>query len=60
MKIEILGIENDCIYIANERMVLRIHLRNLLVEDLNEETLYTKVIIFICIILFDFFILYRL
>ncbi|XP_047356214.1 vacuolar protein sorting-associated protein 13C-like isoform X2 [Vespa velutina] len=44
MKIEILGIENDCIYIANERMVFRIHLRNLLVEDLNEETLYAKIL----------------
>ncbi|XP_014604811.1 PREDICTED: vacuolar protein sorting-associated protein 13C-like [Polistes canadensis] len=44
MKIEILGIENDCIYIANERMVFRVYLRNLLVEDLNEETLYAKIL----------------
>ncbi|KAK2588797.1 hypothetical protein KPH14_001672 [Odynerus spinipes] len=44
MKVEILGIENDCIYNANERMVFRIHLSNLLVEDLNEETLYAKIL----------------
>ncbi|CAK9815547.1 Intermembrane lipid transfer protein VPS13C [Anthophora plagiata] len=42
MEIQVLGLENDCIYNANERMVLRAHLRHLSVEDLNEDTLYSK------------------
>lgn len=45
MEVKISGLENDCIYNANERMVLRIHLRNMLAEDLNDDTLYSKVII---------------
>ncbi|XP_076634172.1 intermembrane lipid transfer protein VPS13A isoform X1 [Colletes latitarsis] len=44
LEIQILGLENDCIYNANERMVLRAHLRHLSVEDLNEETLYSKLL----------------
>lgn len=44
MKIKILGLENDCIYNANERMVLRAHLRSILAEDLIDDTLYSKVI----------------
>lgn len=43
LEIQILGLENHCIYNANERMVLRAHLRHLFVEDLNEDTLYSKV-----------------
>lgn len=39
-----LGLENDCIYNANERMVLRVHLRSILIEDLNDDTFYGKVI----------------
>jgi len=45
MEIKVLGLENNCIYNANERMVLRVHLRNILVEDLIDDTLYSKVII---------------
>jgi len=45
MEIKILGLENNCIYNANERMVLRVHLRNILVEDLIDDTLYSKVIV---------------
>jgi len=44
MEIKISGLENDCIYNANERMVLRAHLSNILAEDLNDDTLYSKVI----------------
>lgn len=40
---QILGLENDCIYNANERMILRAYLRHLSIEDLNENTLYSKV-----------------
>lgn len=43
MEIKILGLENDCIYNANERMVLRAHLRRILAEDLIDDTLYSKV-----------------
>ncbi|XP_017890538.1 vacuolar protein sorting-associated protein 13C-like [Ceratina calcarata] len=45
MEIQIQGLENDCIYTANERMVLRGHLRHLSIEDLNEETLYSKLLV---------------
>lgn len=44
MEIKISGLENDCIYNANERMVLRAHLSSILAEDLNDDTLYSKVI----------------
>ncbi|XP_076243831.1 intermembrane lipid transfer protein VPS13A [Calliopsis andreniformis] len=44
LQMQILGLENHCIYNANERMVLRAHLRYLFVEDLNEDTLYTKLL----------------
>ena len=43
IEIQILGLENDCIYTANERMVLRAHLRHLSIDDLSEDTLYSKV-----------------
>lgn len=43
IKMQILGLENDCIYNANERMILRAYLRHLSIEDLNEDTLYSKV-----------------
>ncbi|XP_034193125.2 intermembrane lipid transfer protein VPS13A isoform X1 [Osmia lignaria lignaria] len=45
MEIQILGLENDCIYNANERMVLRAHLTHLSVEDMTEDTLYSKLLI---------------
>nr|XP_012219129.1 PREDICTED: vacuolar protein sorting-associated protein 13A-like isoform X1 [Linepithema humile] len=44
MEVKILGLENDCIYNANERMVLRVHLRSILAEDLNDDTLYSKIL----------------
>ncbi|XP_066588204.1 intermembrane lipid transfer protein VPS13A-like isoform X2 [Prorops nasuta] len=44
MEVKILGLENDCIYNANERMVLRAHLRSLVVEDLDRETLFSKIL----------------
>ncbi|XP_076222912.1 intermembrane lipid transfer protein VPS13A isoform X2 [Nomia melanderi] len=44
MEIQVLGLENDCIYNANERMVFRAHLRHLFVEDLQEDTLYSKLL----------------
>ncbi|XP_015437338.1 PREDICTED: vacuolar protein sorting-associated protein 13A-like [Dufourea novaeangliae] len=44
LEIQILGLENHCIYNANERMVLRAHLRQLLVEDMNQDTLYSKLL----------------
>lgn len=52
MEIKILGLENDCIYNANERMVLRAHLRNILAEDLIDDTLYSKVMFLIAYIVF--------
>ncbi|EFN62404.1 Vacuolar protein sorting-associated protein 13A [Camponotus floridanus] len=44
MEIKISGLENDCIYNANERMVLRAHLSSILAEDLNDDTLYSKIL----------------
>ncbi|XP_024221985.1 vacuolar protein sorting-associated protein 13C [Bombus impatiens] len=44
IEIQVLGLENDCIYNANERMVLRVHLRHLSIEDLSEDTLYSKIL----------------
>ncbi|XP_076375159.1 intermembrane lipid transfer protein VPS13A isoform X2 [Megalopta genalis] len=44
LEIQVLGLENDCIYNANERMVLRAHLRHLFVEDLHDDTLYSKLL----------------
>lgn len=45
IEIKILGFENNCIYNANERMVLRAYLRSIVAEDLHDDTLYSKVII---------------
>lgn len=39
-----MGLENDCIYNANERMMLRAHLTSLTIEDLASITLFSKVI----------------
>lgn len=54
MEIKILGLENDCIYNANERMVLRVHLRSILAEDLIDDTLYSKVIVLYSLFLLFF------
>lgn len=44
LEMRLSGLESDCIYKANERMILRMHLRGLTVIDLSDLTLYSKVI----------------
>ncbi|XP_044592317.1 vacuolar protein sorting-associated protein 13A-like isoform X2 [Cotesia glomerata] len=44
MEIRVLGLESDCIYNANERMILTAYLRGLAIEDLSEITLYSKIL----------------
>lgn len=46
--IKFVGLENDCIYNANERMILRAHLRRLSVDDLCDNSFYSKVINLFC------------
>ncbi|XP_033208533.1 vacuolar protein sorting-associated protein 13C-like [Belonocnema kinseyi] len=41
---KIMGVENDCIYNVNERMMLRAHLTSLSIEDLGHITLYSKIL----------------
>lgn len=43
LMIKVSGVENDCIYNANERMILRVHLTSLNIDDLNNTSFYTKV-----------------
>ncbi|KAJ9582487.1 hypothetical protein L9F63_003180, partial [Diploptera punctata] len=38
------GLESDCLFKANERMVLRIYLTTLTVDDLSDMTLYPKIV----------------
>ena len=40
---QVAGLESDCMFKANERMVLRIYLTTLSVDDLSDMTLYPKV-----------------
>ena len=40
---QVAGFESDCLFKANERMVLRIYLTTLTVDDLSDMTLYPKV-----------------
>jgi hypothetical protein len=40
---QVAGLESDCLFKANERMVLRIYLTTLAVDDLSDMTLYPKV-----------------
>ncbi|XP_048515019.1 intermembrane lipid transfer protein VPS13C-like isoform X2 [Athalia rosae] len=44
LEIKLSGLESDCIYKANERMILRLHLRGLTVIDLSDMTLYSKIV----------------
>lgn len=44
MEIRVSGLESDCIYNANERMILTAYLRGLAIEDLSEITLYPKIL----------------
>jgi hypothetical protein len=41
--LQVAGLESDCMFKANERMVLRIYLTTLSVDDLSDMTLYPKV-----------------
>jgi hypothetical protein len=45
--------ESDCVFKANERMVLRLFLTSLSIEDLSDMTLYPKVRILILIFHFS-------
>jgi hypothetical protein len=40
---QVAGLESDCLFRANERMVLRVYLTTLTVDDLSDMTLYPKV-----------------
>ncbi|XP_068086254.1 intermembrane lipid transfer protein VPS13A [Anabrus simplex] len=44
LELKVAGLESDCLFKANERMVLRIYLTMLTVDDLSEMTLYQKVL----------------
>ncbi|XP_046422194.1 vacuolar protein sorting-associated protein 13A-like isoform X1 [Neodiprion fabricii] len=44
LEMKVSGLESDCIYKANERMILRLHLRGLTVIDLSDMTLYSKIV----------------
>lgn len=44
MDIKMDGLESDCVFKANERMILKAFLNHLTVEDLSEMTLYNKVV----------------
>ncbi|KAK0164246.1 hypothetical protein PV328_002894 [Microctonus aethiopoides] len=44
LEIKILGVESDCIYNANERMILTAYVRGLAIEDLSDITLYSKIL----------------
>ncbi|XP_043273461.1 vacuolar protein sorting-associated protein 13A-like isoform X2 [Venturia canescens] len=41
-EMKIIGAESDCVYNANQRMILRVHLRGLTIDDLRDITLYPK------------------
>jgi hypothetical protein len=40
---QVAGLESDCMFKANERMVLKIYLTTVSVDDLSDMTLYPKV-----------------
>nr|CAD7393578.1 unnamed protein product [Timema cristinae] len=44
LEIRVTGIESDCLFKANERMVLRIYLTTISVDDLSDMTLYPKIL----------------
>ncbi|GFG28735.1 hypothetical protein Cfor_06015 [Coptotermes formosanus] len=44
LEVKVAGLESDCMFKANERMVLRIYLTTLSVDDLSDMTLYPKVL----------------
>lgn len=44
MDVRLAGLESDCLFKANERMVLRTYLTSLTCEDLSDMTLYHRVL----------------
>ncbi|XP_073981480.1 intermembrane lipid transfer protein VPS13A-like isoform X2 [Rhodnius prolixus] len=44
MDVKICGVESDCLFKANERMVLQFYISRITVDDLSQMTLYPKVI----------------
>nr|CAD7428776.1 unnamed protein product [Timema monikensis] len=44
LEIRVTGMESDCLFKANERMVLRIYLTTISVDDLSDMTLYPKIL----------------
>ncbi|XP_066901628.1 intermembrane lipid transfer protein VPS13A isoform X3 [Halyomorpha halys] len=44
LEIKIGGLESDCLFKANERMVLRFYLSSITIDDLSDMTLYPKIL----------------
>ncbi|XP_028982314.1 vacuolar protein sorting-associated protein 13A [Diachasma alloeum] len=44
LEIRVNGVESDCIYNANERMILRAHVGGVSIDDLSDITLYSKIL----------------
>ncbi|XP_063238425.1 intermembrane lipid transfer protein VPS13A-like [Bacillus rossius redtenbacheri] len=44
LELKVSGFESDCLFKANERMVLRMYLTTLTVDDLSDMTLYPKIV----------------
>ncbi|CAH1390229.1 unnamed protein product [Nezara viridula] len=44
LEIKIGGLESDCLFKANERMVLRFYLARITIDDLSDMTLYPKIL----------------
>ncbi|XP_075226529.1 intermembrane lipid transfer protein VPS13A-like [Lycorma delicatula] len=42
--LKVTGLESDCLFKANERMILRVYLSGLSIDDLSDMTLYPKVL----------------
>ncbi|KAL1131713.1 hypothetical protein AAG570_011326 [Ranatra chinensis] len=43
LELKISGLESDCMFKANERMILRFYLTSFTIDDLSEMTLYPKI-----------------
>lgn len=43
LEVRVNGVESDCIYNANERMILRAHVGGIAIDDLSDITLYSKI-----------------
>ncbi|XP_047103973.1 vacuolar protein sorting-associated protein 13A-like [Schistocerca piceifrons] len=44
LELKVTGCESDCMFKANERMVLRVYLTTLTIDDLSDLTLYSKIL----------------